>query len=147
VRPASGRARAEPDERRAEAAALGRCVGEAGDQRMPDQQRLHDAALHADTAAVDQPDLGESPGVGRFQVVRDDRGDVARREGVKIERILDRDADGLVVRGPPSTCSFQWSKLRRSSPESLHCQNVAARSKNWTSTTPTRSALAVSATF
>ena len=76
---------------------------------MPGQQRLHDAALHADTAAVDQPDLGESPGVGRFQVVRDDRGDVARREGVKIERILDRDADGLVVysRGPPITCSFQ----------------------------------------
>jgi len=47
--------------------------------------------------------------VGGFQIVRDDRGNVARREGVKIQRILDRDADGLVVysRGPPSTCSFQ----------------------------------------
>jgi hypothetical protein len=47
--------------------------------------------------------------VDGFEVVRDDRGDVARREGVKIERILDRDADGLVVysRGPPITCSFQ----------------------------------------
>src|SRR5262245_52323210 len=116
---------------------------------MPGQQRLHDPTLHADTAAVDQSDLGESAGVGRFEVVRDDRRDIARREGVQIERILDRDADGLVVysRGPPITCSFQWSKLRRSSPESLHCQNVAARSKNGTSTRPTRSALAVSATF
>src|SRR2546427_5825438 len=45
-------------------------------------------------------------------------------------------------RGPPSTCSFQWSKLRRSSPESLHCQKVAARSKNGTSTRPTLSARA-----
>src|SRR5262249_21435402 len=147
--PASGRARAEPHERRAEAAAFRRRVGEAGDQRMPGEQRLHDAALDADAAAVDQSDLGASPGMGRLQVVRDDRGDVARCEGVQIERVLDRDADGLVAysRGPPITCSFQWSKLRRSSPESLHCQNVAARSKNWTSTRPTRSALAVSATF
>jgi hypothetical protein len=116
---------------------------------MAREQRLHDPALDADPATVDQPHLEESPLVGGFEIVRDDRRDVARREGVKIERILDRDADGLVVysRGPPSTCSFQWSKLRRSSPESLHCQKVAARSKNWTSTRPTRSALAVSATF
>jgi len=42
------------------------------------------------------------------EVVRDDRSDVARRESVKIERILDRDADRLVYsRGPPITCSFQ----------------------------------------
>jgi len=45
------------------------------------------------------------------EVFRDDRGDVARRERVQIERILDRDADRLVVecysRGPPITCSFQ----------------------------------------
>jgi hypothetical protein len=76
---------------------------------MPREQRLHDPALYADPPAVDQPHLDESPGVGGFEVVRDDRGDVARREGVKIERILDRDADGLVVysRGPPITCSFQ----------------------------------------
>ena len=32
-------------------------------------------------------------------------------------------------------------------PESLHCQNVAARSKKTTSTTPTFSTRAVSATF
>jgi hypothetical protein len=109
ARPSSGRAEPKPDERRAEAAALRRRVGEGDDQRMPREQRLHDPALYADPPAVDQPHLDESPGVGGFEVVRDDRGDVARREGVKIERILDRDADGLVVysRGPPITCSFQ----------------------------------------
>jgi hypothetical protein len=45
------------------------------------------------------------------EVFGDDRGDVARCERVQIERILDRDADRLVVerysRGPPITCSFQ----------------------------------------
>jgi len=76
---------------------------------MPGEQRLHDRALDADPTTVDQPHLDESPSAGGFQIVRDDRGNVARREGVKIQRILDRDADGLVVysRGPPSTCSFQ----------------------------------------
>ena len=105
----SGRAGTQPDERRAEAAALGRRVGEAGDQRMAREQRLHDSALDADPATVDQPHLDESPLMGGFEIVRDDRRDVARREGVKIERILDRDADGLVVysRGPAMTCSFQ----------------------------------------
>jgi hypothetical protein len=76
---------------------------------VPGEQRLHDRALDADPTTVDQPHFDESPGVGGFQIVRDDSGNVARREGVKIQRILDRDADGLVVysRGPPSTCSFQ----------------------------------------
>ncbi len=137
------------DERRAGASALGRCVGVRGDEGMAGEDRLHDFPLDADPSAVDQPHLDESHRLGGLQVVGDDRSDIARREGVEIQRILDRDASGLVVysRGPPSTCSFQWSKLRRSSPESLHCQKVAARSKNGTSTTPTFSARAVSATF
>jgi len=76
---------------------------------VPGEQRLHDRALDADPTTVDQPHLDESAGVGGFQIVRDDRGNVARREGMQIQRILDRDADRLVVysRGPPSTCSFQ----------------------------------------
>jgi hypothetical protein len=116
---------------------------------MAGQHALHDPALHADPSTVDQSDLEESPGLGGVEILGDDRRHVARREGVQIQRILDRDADRLVgySRGPPSTCSFQWSKVRRSSPDSLHCQNVAARSKNVTSTTPTFSARAVSATF
>jgi hypothetical protein len=70
---------------------------------------LYDLPLDSDPAAVDQPYLDESLGLGGFQIVRDDRGDVPRREGVQVQRILDRDADGLLVYslGPPSTCSFQ----------------------------------------
>ena len=119
---------------------------------MAGEQRLDDRALDARTAAVDQPHLGEAAGMSGLEVLRDDGRNVAGRERVKVERVLDRDADGLLrlaaySRGPSSTCCFQWSKLRRSSPESLHCQKVAARSKNATSTTPTFSARAVSATF
>jgi hypothetical protein len=99
----------QPNERRPGAAALGRRVGVGGDQRMPREDGVHDLPLHPDPAAVDQPHLDESPGLGGFQIVGDDRGDVPRREGVQVQRILDRDADGLLVysRGPPSTCSFQ----------------------------------------
>jgi hypothetical protein len=98
-----------PDERRAGASALGRRVGVAGDQRMAREHGLHDLPLHPDPPAVDEPHLDESPGLGGFEIVGDDRGDVSRREGVQVQRILDRDADGLLVysRGPPSTCSFQ----------------------------------------
>ena len=47
---------------------------------MPGEQRLHDRALDADPTTVDQPHLDESAGVGGFQIVRDDRGNVARRD-------------------------------------------------------------------
>lgn len=116
---------------------------------MPGEHPLDDLPLDPDPATVDQSDLDESPGPGGVEILGDDRRHVAWREGVKVERILDRDADRLVdySRGPPSTCSFQWSNVRRSSPDSLHCQKVAARSKKVTSTTPTFSARAVSATF
>ena len=118
---------------------------------MPGEDGLHDLPLDADAATVDQPHLDEPLGPSGFEILRDDGGHVARGEGVKVQRILDRDADGLVLagysRGPSSTWSFQWSNVRRSSPESLHCQKVAARSKNPTSTSPTFSVRAVSATF
>ena len=52
------------------------------------------------------------------------------------------------VRGVQAArCCDQCWKLERSSPESLHCQNVAARSKKGTSINVTCSAWAVSATF
>ena len=119
---------------------------------MGGEQRLHDSSLHADAAAVDQPDFPEAARVRRAKILVDDGRDVARGKRVEVERVLDRDGNGFVrVVGqsctPPVTCSCQCWKLRRSSPESLHCQNVAARSKNGTSTTPTPSARAVSATF
>ncbi len=116
---------------------------------MAGEQRPHDPALDAGAATVDQPHLGEAAGVSGLEVLGNDGRNVARGERVQVERVLDRDPDGLVVysRGPPVTCCFQWSKLRRSSPESLHCQKVAARSKKATSTRRTFSARAVSATF
>lgn len=97
------------NERRPGASALGRRVRVPGDQGMPREDGLHDLPLDPDPAAVDQPHLDESPGLRGFQIVGDDRGDVSRRERVQVQRILDRDADGLLVysRGPPSTCSFQ----------------------------------------
>jgi len=103
------RAGSQTDDRRAGAAALGRRVGVAGDQGMAGEHSLHDLALDADPPTVDQSDLDESLGLSGVEILRDDRRHVARREGVQIQRILDRDADGLIgySRGPPSTCSFQ----------------------------------------
>lgn len=53
---------------------------------------LHDAALYAVSTPVDEPDLAE-PGVsGRSDVFFDDRGNIARREGVQIEFSFDGNA-------------------------------------------------------
>ena len=92
---------AEPHQRRAAAAAVFGGVGEALDERMAGQQRLHDRALHADAPAVDQPDLGKATRVGLGEIFLDDRGDVRGPERVEIECVLDRDADRIVgiVRG------------------------------------------------
>ena len=74
-----------------------------GVEQGPDER-----ALHADAAAVDQPDLTEPARGSRLEILVDDRGNVARRERVEIQRILDRDADGLVYsRGPSMTCCCQ----------------------------------------
>src|SRR5437899_7294780 len=44
--------------------------------------------LHAPAAAVDQPDLAEARLQGGFEVGLHDRRDLARREGVQVERVL-----------------------------------------------------------
>jgi hypothetical protein len=64
---------------------------------MAFERRLHDAALHASPAAVDDPDLGEASAVRRAQVLVDHRRDVARREGVEIDRVFDWDVDGVSI--------------------------------------------------
>ena len=117
---------------------------------MAREQALHDRALNADAPAMNQTYLGEPALVRGRQVIVDHRRNIARRERMQVEGVLDGDRDGVVVaqkRGPPTTCCCQCWKLERSSPESLHCQKVAERSKNATSTRPTFSARAVSATF
>ena len=94
---------------------------------MPGQERVHDRALDADAASVDQPDLAEPALPRSRQILLDDRHDVARRERVQIQRVLDRDPNRFIFRfpsplrggvrdggisqifGPVITCFCQWS--------------------------------------
>jgi len=46
---------------------------------------------------VDQADLGKAVRMSLVKVVIDNGADVGRREGVQVQRILDRDADRLAV--------------------------------------------------
>jgi hypothetical protein len=69
--------------------ALGR-IPELLDQRMPLERLLDDGALDAATAPVDQAHLAEPSGVSGCDVLLDDRADVARRERMQIEHVLDR---------------------------------------------------------
>ena len=64
-------------------------VPELLDQRMGRKHTLHDGALHALAAAVNQPDLAQPGLVGRVDVFLDDRRDVARGERVQVERAFD----------------------------------------------------------
>lgn len=64
-------------------------VPEGLDQRVALQYRLHDAALYALPAAVDQADLAEPRLVRRAKILIDDRGDVARVERVQVYGVLD----------------------------------------------------------
>src|SRR5229473_1551330 len=78
----------ETHDRRAPPSPFRTRVRVGGDQRVAGEQRLDDRALDARTPAVDQPHLGEAAGVGGLEVLRDDRGNVAGRERVKVERVL-----------------------------------------------------------
>ena len=69
-----------------------RRIPELGDQRMPFERLLDDAALNAAAASMNEADLAEAALPGRVHVRLDDRFDVARLERVEVERILDRDA-------------------------------------------------------
>jgi hypothetical protein len=58
---------------------------------MPIERLLHDAALHAFAAPVNQTDLAKTRGVRRGDVLVDDRWDVTREERVEVDRGLDGD--------------------------------------------------------
>jgi len=84
-------------------------VAELEDARMALERGLHDAALHATAAAVNDAHLTKSRGRGGVDVLGHDRGNIARRKAVKVELGADRNADGGVVspssgtqRSPPS---------------------------------------------
>jgi hypothetical protein len=66
-----------------------RRVPELGDERMPFERLLHDAPLDALAAAVDHSNFAQARRVRGVDVRFDHRFDVPRREGVKIDGILD----------------------------------------------------------
>lgn len=71
-------------------------VPEFHDAWMAIQGRLHDAALHAVPASMNEADLAQSRCRSRFNVFGDDRWDVGRREGVEVQNRLNRNMDRLV---------------------------------------------------
>src|SRR5438552_8230575 len=88
--PARPRARRSSRPTRRARAARRRSARPAGSRPGPRGR----APLHAPAAAVDQPDLAEARLQGGFEVGLHDRRDLARREGVQVERVLDRYDDG-----------------------------------------------------
>jgi hypothetical protein len=78
------------------------------------EHRLHTRALDAHPPPVDQPDLGEAARVGLAQVVVDDGGDVGGREGVEVERVLDRERDRRVRVGRVGRLGGRRAQLRGS---------------------------------
>src|SRR5262245_25915703 len=83
---------------------LGRVV-EAPDERVLLEHRLHDPPLDPFPAPVNQPDFAK-PGIVRgVDVFLDDRRDLARMEGVEIERAVNRDAEWIVAHSLPSRSS------------------------------------------
>ncbi len=64
---------------------------------MAHEHGADDRALHADPPPMDQPNFAEAARPRGREVFLHHRADVPGREGVQIERILDRDPEGLVV--------------------------------------------------
>ena len=67
-----------------------RGIPELDDERMSFERLLHDAALHAVAAAVNQADLAQPAAPCGEDVLLDDGRDVARSEGVEVEDVFDR---------------------------------------------------------
>src|SRR5262249_5057857 len=113
--------RDEDRDRRAEVRLGG--VVEGADQGIVAQRLVHDAALDALAAAVNQPDLVQARVVRGADVFLHDRGDVARLEGVEIQRTVDRDAKRIahglmysavtVVEIPPRAVKSPTTVIRR----------------------------------
>jgi hypothetical protein len=59
------------------------------------ERGVHDPALNAATPAMNESDLSEARRCRRVDILGDQRGDIARREGMKIELVFDRNTNGL----------------------------------------------------
>lgn len=69
-----------------------RVVEKFDNERVFLERVLNDPALYASTAAVHEPNLAQTGRLRRLDVFDDDRRDVGRSEGMKIERVFDGDA-------------------------------------------------------
>jgi len=67
-------------------------------QRMPLERLLHDAALHAGAAAVNDSHLAQTRSVCLGDILLDHRGDIARRERMQIDSGFDWNAVGPAAR-------------------------------------------------
>lgn len=76
-----------------------RIVKKLQHERVTFQRLLHDAALYADAAAVDEAHFAESCRMRFVHVVLDDRWNVSRGERVQVERVFDGDPERSVLRG------------------------------------------------
>jgi len=81
-------------------------VPELDDERMALEEGLHDAALNAAAAAVNQADFRETGLLGGMQVLVDHGRNVRGREGVQVELGGDGDPDGLGVVHVPTAYFF-----------------------------------------
>ena len=68
-------------------------------QGMPLEGLLDDAALDAHAPAMDEPHVAKASGMRFSQILFDDRRDVPRGEGVKIEDAVDRNPQGRALSG------------------------------------------------
>ena len=83
---------------------------------MPLECLLHDPSLHAYTAAMHDPHLAQTRSVCLAHVLFDDRGDIARREGVQIDRRFDwnamgpppRDVERVLILHSPQPVDFSY---------------------------------------
>lgn len=67
------------------------------DERMLLEHFLHDPALDASAAAVDQAHLAEAGVVRRAHVLVHDARNVLREERMKIEVVFDGNVDGILI--------------------------------------------------
>ncbi len=77
-------------------------------ERMTFQGLLNDAALHPFPTAVDEPHLMDAGGMGLVQILFDDRWDVARREGVKIEVFFNRNPKRVLILHAQGVVGFSY---------------------------------------
>ena len=75
-------------------------VPEFKDFRVPLERCLYGPTLNAAAAAVNQPDLLQARRCRRVDILADNRGNIARREGMKIELVFDRNSNGLFGHTP-----------------------------------------------